>query len=132
MEFKELLIQKFENFQFLIASNIVNEQNEHFIKLMDYKIDDVLFFYESNLKPYYGLFSMDTIVNSFCSYLELPTDQEELNNKIKKYFECFIEIISSYNSIDISINENKETEPRTNSESENGQTIRDENTRIDG
>ena len=132
MEFKELLIQKFENFQFLIASNIVNEQNEHFIKLMDYKIDDVLFFYESNLKPYYGLFSMDTIVNSFCSYLELPTDQEELNNKIKKYFECFIEIISSYNSIDISINENKETEPRTNSESENGQTIGDENTRIDG
>ena len=91
---KELLEDKLNNFKFLIASNIKNEDNSYFIKLMEYnKIDEIIFFYNDNIKPYLSL-GVDTIVSSFMSHLELNKNDNELYDKIKKYFNFFNDIIT--------------------------------------
>jgi len=94
MNAKDLLQTKLDNFKFLIASKITNEENEHFIKLMEYDVDKIIYFYHENIKPYYATFGINTIIRSFLGYLEMDKDDEELTEKIKKYFEFFTEVIN--------------------------------------
>jgi hypothetical protein len=94
MNAKDLLKGKLDNFKFLIASKIKNEENEHFVKLMEYDVDKIIYFYQDNIKPYYNTFGMNTIIRSFLSYLELDKEDEELVGKIQKYFEFFTEVIT--------------------------------------
>ena len=93
MNAKDLLTTKLDNFKFLIASKITNEDNEHFMKLMEYDVDQIIYFYHENIKPYMT-FGMNTIIRSFLGYLEMDKEDEELTGKIKKYFEFFTEVIN--------------------------------------
>ena len=68
LELTKLIEEKFNNFKFLIADKIKNEENEHFKKIMEYKLEDILFFYESNIKPYHKKVGQDIIVASFIHY----------------------------------------------------------------
>ena len=95
MELTQLLEEKFNNFKFLIADKIKNEENEHFKKIMEYKLDDILFFYESNIKPYHKAVGQDIIVASFVHYLELDNNDKDLAVNIKNYFNFFIDVIEN-------------------------------------
>ena len=90
---KELIEQKLSSFKFLIASKITNEENKYFCDLMEYDVDKIICFYNDSIKPYYQTFGMETIIRSFLTYLELDKEDDELINKIKKYFEFFTEVI---------------------------------------
>jgi hypothetical protein len=104
MKLEEFIEEKLNRFKFLIAENITNESNEHFTKLMEYNIDDIVFFYETNIKAYLNMYvGLDTIVNSFMTYLEMDLNNIELKEKIKLYFELFNEILNS----NVNIEDNK-------------------------
>ena len=94
MRLEDLIMEKFENFKFLLASNVLNDENEHFITIMNYKIEDIFFFYEKNIKQYYDLFGMDIVVQSFFNYLELDQTNSELKDKVRVYFEFFQDVMS--------------------------------------
>jgi len=82
---KELMAEKLSNFKYLIASKATNEDNENFQKLMEYDVDKIVEFYLENVQPYLS-FGHGTIIRSFLSHLEIPTDDDV---KLEKYFEFF-------------------------------------------
>jgi len=90
---KELISEKLNNFQYLISVHIVNEENENYKKLVTYDADKIITFFVENVKPYLS-FGADVIIRSFLTHLEIPVQgNEELIEKIKKYFEFFQEML---------------------------------------
>ena len=120
MELTQLLEEKFNNFKFLIADKIKNEENEHFKKIMEYKLDDILFFYESNIKPYHKAVGQDIIVASFVHYLELDNNDKDLAENIKNYFNFFIDVIENSDG-------DQKADGETSTKNKEGQSERDTN-----
>jgi len=97
---KQLIEEKLSNFKYLIASKIVYDDNENFVKLMEYDADKIIEFYLENVQPYLS-FGHGTIIRSFLSHLEIPTDDEELNVKLEKYFEFFKDAVKQLQQTEI-------------------------------
>jgi len=85
---KEVMAEKLSNFKHLICVHVTNEDNENFQKLMGYDVDELITFYEENVRPYLT-FGHGTIIRSFLSHLEITKEDEALNAKLEQYFKFF-------------------------------------------
>jgi len=90
-----LMAEKLSNFKHLICVHVVNEDNENFQKLMEYDVDQIITFYEDNVRPYLS-FGHQTIIRSFLSHLEITKDDETLNAKLEQYFKFFQECVDEH------------------------------------
>lgn len=89
---KDLMNEKLSNLKHLICMNIVNEENENFKKLMEYEADEIITFYNDNIRPYLN-FGKQTIIRSFLDHLEIDKENENLNSKLEQYFNFFEDCI---------------------------------------
>ena len=93
---EELMDEKLSNLKKYVTQKIEetngNKENEYYIKLMSYGVDDIIFFSRANIIAYKTV-GMDIVIQSFCAYLELKQDDSELKEKIKRYFDFFREVL---------------------------------------
>lgn len=89
---REVMSEKLQNFKHLICVHCTNEDNENFKKLMEYDVDQIIYFYEENVSPYIS-FGHQTIIRSFLSHINITKDDETLNAKLEQYFKFFQECI---------------------------------------
>lgn len=87
----EVLFQKFDNFKAYLNEVAVDK---HKLKpLLSQSNDQMLARSVMLLAVYKKINSIDLIINTTC--VELGITKQEHKDKIKRYFECFIEYLSS-------------------------------------
>lgn len=90
---EQLISEKLANFKKYLEEKCTNKDNEYYQKLSNADVDYIVTFATENIGQY-KILGMDTIVNSFLTYLELELSDEELRKKITKYFDFFAEILN--------------------------------------
>jgi len=89
---KELIEEKLTNFKNLIDENIKFKENTYYLKMKDYGVNDIIMFSNENI-AYYKTVGLPTVVHSFFEYMDLDEENEELKEKVTKYFNFFIDIL---------------------------------------
>lgn len=89
---KDLMGVKLNNFKHLICINITNDENENFVKFMEFDVDKIITFYLDNIRPNL-MFGPNTLINSFLYQLDIIGGNPVLIAKIEQYFSFFEESI---------------------------------------